>query len=266
MLQIKSNDNYKAKERNLMNLKNKHAFITGGGTGIGLAIARLLAAHGAYVTITGRRLDVLKECATENIFPLQMDVTDEAQQKEVIQQAVEAQGLINICVANAGVAEGRALQKTGMDFWRKIMATNLDGAFITIRECMRSMLEADWGRVIGISSIAGVRGLKGAGAYSVSKHGLNGLIRSYSEEYINTHITFNSICPGYVDTPIIDFNLQEMQKRGFTKKEALGMLVKSNRHGKLISTKEVAATALWLCSPDSPSVTGQTIEIAGGQV
>ena len=249
-----------------MFLENRHAFITGGGTGIGLAIARALAAEGAQVTITGRRLEVLKAVQTDQIHAIAMDVTNEAQQIETIAQAVSARGSINICVANAGVAEGRSLQKTSIEFWRQIMATNLDGAFVTIRESMRSMLETDWGRVIAISSIAGARGLKGGGAYSASKHGLIGLIRSYSEEYMGSHITFNSICPGYVDTPLIERNLELIQKRGFSEEDAMNMMVGANPHRRLIPPKDIAEAALWLCSYNSGSVNGQTVEIAGGQV
>lgn len=249
-----------------MILTNRHALITGGGTGIGLAIARTLAAQGAQVTITGRRRDILQSVATDQIHALAMDVTDEAQQIEAIAQAVSERGAINICVANAGIAEGRSLQKTTMDFWRQIMATNLDGTFITIRESLRSMLESDWGRVIAISSIAGVRGLKGGGAYSASKHGVIGLIRSYSEEYMGGHVTFNAICPGYVDTPIIDHNLEVIQKRGFSREDAMNMMVSANPHKQLIPPQDIAEAALWLCSPYSGSVNGQTLEIAGGQV
>lgn len=249
-----------------MILTNRHALITGGGTGIGLAIARTLAAQGAQVTITGRRRDILQSVATDQIHALAMDVTDEAQQIEAIAQAVSERGAINICVANAGIAEGRSLQKTTMEFWRQIMATNLDGAFITIRESLRSMLESDWGRVIAISSIAGVRGLKGGGAYSASKHGVIGLIRSYSEEYVGGHVTFNAICPGYVDTPIIDHNLEVIQKRGFSREDAMNMMVSANPHKQLIPPQDIAEAALWLCSPYSGSVNGQTLEIAGGQV
>ena len=249
-----------------MILTNRHALITGGGTGIGLAIARTLAAQGAQVTITGRRRDILQSVATDQIHALAMDVTDEAQQIEAIAQAVSERGAINICVANAGIAEGRSLQKTTMEFWRQIMATNLDGAFITIRESLRSMLESDWGRVIAISSIAGVRGLKGGGAYSASKHGVIGLIRSYSEEYLGGHVTFNAICPGYVDTPIIDHNLEVIQKRGFSREDAMNMMVSANPHKQLIPPQDIAEAALWLCSPYSGSVNGQTLEIAGGQV
>ena len=249
-----------------MSLNGAHALVTGGGTGIGLAIARALAAQGALVTITGRRIDVLQDVAGDGLYALAMDVTDESAQRDTIAKAVAARGPIQICVANAGIAEGRALQKTEMDLWRRIMTTNLDGAFITIRESMRSMVQADWGRVIAVSSIAGIRGLKGGGAYAASKHGLIGLIRSYSEEYLGGPITFNALCPGYVDTPIIDANLAAIQKRGFSQEQAMDMMVGSNLHKRLIEADEVAQAALWLCAPSAASVNGQTINIAGGQI
>ena len=249
-----------------MSLNGAHALVTGGGTGIGLAIARALAAQGVLVTITGRRIEVLQDVAGDGLYALAMDVTDESAQRDTIAIAVAARGPIQICVANAGIAEGRALQKTEMDLWRRIMTTNLDGAFITIRESMRSMVQADWGRVIAVSSIAGIRGLKGGGAYAASKHGLIGLIRSYSEEYLGGPITFNALCPGYVDTPIIDANLAAIQKRGFSQEQAMDMMVGSNLHKRLIDADEVAQAALWLCAPSAASVNGQTINIAGGQI
>ena len=249
-----------------MSLNGAHALVTGGGTGIGLAIARALAAQGTLVTITGRRIEVLQDVAGDGLYALAMDVTDESAQRDTIAKAVAARGPIQICVANAGIAEGRALQKTEMDLWRRIMTTNLDGAFITIRESMRSMVQADWGRVIAVSSIAGIRGLKGGGAYAASKHGLIGLIRSYSEEYLGGPITFNALCPGYVDTPIIDANLAAIQKRGFSQEQAMEMMVGSNLHKRLIDADEVAQAALWLCAPSAASVNGQTINIAGGQI
>ena len=249
-----------------MSLNGAHALVTGGGTGIGLAIARALAAQGVLVTITGRRIEVLQDVAGDGLYALAMDVRDESAQRDTIAKAVAARGPIQICVANAGIAEGRALQKTEMDLWRRIMTTNLDGAFITIRESMRSMVQADWGRVIAVSSIAGIRGLKGGGPYAASKHGLIGLIRSYSEEYLGGPITFNALCPGYVDTPIIDANLAAIQKRGFSQEQAMDMMVGSNLHKKLIDADEVAQAALWLCAPSAASVNGQTINIAGGQI
>ena len=250
-----------------MDLKGKHAFVTGGGTGIGLAIARGLAAEGCEVTITGRRLEVLQEVAEERMHPMALDVTDEGATGRVVAEAVAARGPIQICVANAGIAEGRALHKTDGEMFRKIMATNLDGAFFTMRECLRSMMGTDWGRVIAVASIAGVRGASGAGAYSASKHGVIGLIRSFSEDMMGKPWTFNALCPGYVDTPIVERNTDLIaQRTGLSAEEARQMMVGQNRHKKIIAPEEVAAAALWLCRPGSESVNGQTVQIAGGQV
>ncbi|GIR84279.1 MAG: SDR family oxidoreductase [Paracoccaceae bacterium] len=249
-------------------ITDKHVLITGGGTGIGRAIAELFAKKGAKVTITGRRSKILQEVAmtSTNISALKMDVSDEKEVSDIVAEAVSKFGPIQICIANAGIAEGRKLQNTDLDFWRKIISTNLDGTFLTIREAMKSMLETDWGRVIAISSIAGIKGLKGAGAYSASKHGVLGLIKTYSEEYIGGPITFNAICPGYVNTPIIDNNIKAMMSKGISENDAQKLMVNSNPHKKLIEADEIAQTALWLCSQAAKSINGQAIEISGGKV
>ncbi|MBY6141696.1 SDR family oxidoreductase [Leisingera daeponensis] len=249
-----------------MTLNGKHALVTGGGTGIGLAIAQALVAEGAQVTITGRRQEILEQVATGGLHPLAMDVRSEEDVANKVEAAAAARGPIQICVANAGVAEGAALHKTSMEFWRNMMATNLDGAFLTIRECFKSMRETDWGRVITVSSIAGLRGLKGGACYTASKHGLVGLTRALSEDYLGTPFTFNALCPGYVDTPIVERNITSIaQRAGMSAVEALDVMVNANRHKRLIEPSEVAAAALWLCGPGSGSVNGQSIEIAGGQ-
>jgi NAD(P)-dependent dehydrogenase (short-subunit alcohol dehydrogenase family) len=248
-------------------LTGKHALITGGGTGIGLAIARALADKGATVTITGRRAGPLQEAATDRIFPLVMDVTDEAAVVDGIAQTVQARGPIQVCVPNAGIAEGRALLKTDMDFWRRMMATNLDGAFLTIRESLKSMTTTDWGRVIAVSSIAGLRGLKGAPTYSASKHAMIGLIRALSADYATKPYTFNALCPAYVDTEIITRNTESIMARtGMPEDEARRLMTDLNPHGRLIAPQEVAEAALWLCSPLSDSVNGQAIQISGGEI
>jgi len=250
-----------------MTLQDKHAFITGGGTGIGLAIAQDLAAKGARVTITGRRQEVLDAVSGNGITGMAMDVRDEAQVIDTIARAVEANGPVQICVANAGVAEGRSLHKTDLDFWRDMMATNLDGAFLTIRESLKSMRQTDWGRVIAVSSMAGLRGLPGAACYSASKHGMIGLIRSLSEDYMGQPFTFNALCPGYVDTEIIARNTQAISKRaGLSEEKARDVMVNANRHKRLITPSEVAAAAAWLVGEGSESINGQSIEIAGGQM
>lgn len=250
-----------------MTLAGKHALVTGGGTGIGLAIARALADEGAHVTITGRRQEVLDAVAGDGMTGMAMDVRDEADVTAKVAGAVERNGPVQICVANAGVAEGRAVHKTTLEFWNNMMATNLTGAFLTIRESLSSMRQTDWGRVITVASIAGLRGLKGAACYSASKHGMIGLTRSLSEDYLGTPFTFNAICPGYVDTPIVDRNVVSISDRaGISAEEARQIMVSANRHNRLIAPEEVAAAALWLVRPGSESINGQVVEIAGGQV
>ncbi len=196
-----------------------------------------------------------------------MDVTDESSVTDGIASAVAARGPIQVCVPNAGIAEGKSLLKTDLEFWRSMMATNLDGAFLTIRESLKSMTQTDWGRVIAISSIAGVRGLKGAPCYSASKHGLLGLIRALSADYATKPYTFNALCPAYVETDIITRNVTSiMDRTGLAEDQARALMTDMNPHGRLITTQEVADAALWLCGPNSASVNGQDIRIAGGEI
>ena len=252
-----------------MVLSGKHALVTGGGTGIGLAIAQALAVKGAAVTITGRRQEVLDDVAakTSGLTGLAMDVRDESDVIGKVAQAVDARGPLQICIANAGIAEGRALHKTELDFWRNMMATNLDGAFLTIRETLKSMHQTNWGRVIAVSSIAGLRGLKGASCYTASKHGMIGLIRGLSEDYLGKPYTFNALCPAYVDTEIVTRNTESISARaGVSEEDARNIMVSANRHNRLIEPEEVAAAAMWLVSDASGSVNGQAIEIAGGMM
>ncbi|MEL6913309.1 MAG: SDR family oxidoreductase [Pseudomonadota bacterium] len=244
-----------------MDLTGKTAFITGGGTGIGLASARALKSKGAEVIIAGRRRAVLEEAAREGFTPRVMDVSDESSVVEVIADTQK----IDIIVANAGIAKGQNILSKGPSLWREIMATNLDGAYWTIREGLRRMDTEEYGRVIAISSIAGLRGLKGAHAYTASKHGLVGLVRGLATDFTGTAVTFNAICPGYVDTPIVTENIDRLTTRmGLDAAAALKVMTDQNPHGRLIAAEEVAASVLHLCDPLSSSITGTTIEISGG--
>ena len=250
-------------------LQGRHALVTGGGTGIGLAIAQMLAGRGAQVTITGRRADVLTEAAaaTPGLHALAMDVADEASVVAGTAQAIAARGPVTICVANAGIAEGKSMAKMDLAFWRKMMAINLDGAYLTVRECLPGMLAEGWGRTLFVSSIAGIKGLKGAPAYTASKHGMIGLMRGLSEDYLGSDLTFNALCPGYTDTDIIARNTQSIAARaGIDTDQARNMMVKTNRHKRLITADEVAAVAALLVGPQSSSLNGQVYEIAGGQM
>jgi 3-hydroxybutyrate dehydrogenase len=252
-----------------MILDGKHALVTGGGTGIGLAIATTWAQAGARVTITGRRGDVLDDAckAHANLHAATMDVQDESQTRSAIATAAKDRGPIDICIANAGIATGRSFRKMDMDHWRQIQSTNLDGAFVTIQAAMETMQRDQWARIIGVASIAGVRGLRGAIAYTASKHGLVGLIRGLSEEYMGSNMTFNALCPGYVDTDIVTTNATAIASAtGMSEADATQTMARANRHKKLLDVDEIAQAALWLCGPGSQSINGQTIQIAGGQV
>ncbi len=251
-----------------MDLSGRHALVTGGGTGIGLAIARALAGAGAEVTITGRRADPLEAAAAESprLHAQVMDVTDEASVARGFAAACGARGKVAIHVANAGIAEGRSLAKTDPAFWRRIMATNLDGTYLTIRAALDTLGRDDWGRVIAVSSIAGLRGLKGAPAYAASKHAVVGLIRTLAADFAGRDVTFNALCPGYVATDIVTRNTASIRDRaGVSDEEALAMMVSQNPHRRLIAPEEIAAAALWLCDPASGSVNGQAIQISGGE-
>jgi NAD(P)-dependent dehydrogenase (short-subunit alcohol dehydrogenase family) len=252
-----------------MDHRGRHALVTGGGTGIGLDIARALAAAGAEVTITGRNLERLQRVAEESprLHPLQMNVDEEASVRDGIAAAAETRGPVAICVANAGIAEAAPFRHETLDHWRQIMATNLDGVFLTFQAALSTLGREDWGRMVAISSIAGLVGLKNAIAYTASKHGVIGLVHGLSEEYMGGRVTFNAVCPGYVETPIVERNAAEIAARqGISEDEARTYLARGNRHKTLLQTDEVTGAVMWLCSDAARSVNGQSIQIAGGQV
>ena len=252
-----------------MEHQGRHALVTGGGTGIGLGIAMGLAEAGAEVTITGRNLERLQSVAADHprLHALQMDVDDPENVRGGVSAAAAARGPVAICVANAGIAEPAAFRKETPEHWRAIMATNLDGVFFTFQAALATLDRGDWGRMVAVSSIAGLRGLKGAIAYTASKHGVIGMIRGLSEEYIGGPVTFNALCPGYVDTAIVDRNAAEIAEHaGMSEADARQALARGNRHKRLLEVDEITATAMWLCSDAAQSVNGQAVQIAGGHV
>ncbi|MEM8753252.1 MAG: SDR family NAD(P)-dependent oxidoreductase [Pseudomonadota bacterium] len=246
-------------------LAGKRAFVTGGGTGIGRSIALALADAGAEVVVTGRREEPLKAVAAESsrIAWRVMDVTDE---REVV-DAVASAGRIDIMVPNAGIAETQPMHKMTLDFWRKVQSTNVEGVMLCVREAIKPMAERGWGRIIIVSSIAGLGGFAYGGAYCASKHAVLGLMKCAAEEVLKSGVTVNALCPGYVATPIIERSVDNIvAKAGITEEEALASLRDVNPFGRMIEPDEVAAAALWLCGPGSGAVTAQAIRISGGQV
>lgn len=246
-------------------LTGRRALVTGGGAGIGAAIALALADAGAEVVITGRREGPLKETAARSsrIAWRVMDVTDEA----AIKESFVAAAPIDIMVANAGVAETQPLAKTTLEFWRHVQAVNVEGVMLCAREALKPMVERGWGRVIIVSSVAGLRGLRYGSAYAASKHAVLGLMKCAAEEMLKTGVTVNAICPGYVATGIVERNVENIMARtGMSEEDALATLRDTNPFGRMIEADEVAAAALWLCGPGSGAVTAQAIPVSGGQV
>ncbi|MAI21967.1 MAG: SDR family oxidoreductase [Alphaproteobacteria bacterium] len=249
-----------------MDLSGKRILVTGGGSGLGRVLAEDFAAAGGDVHICGRRPEPLQAVtdATHGITAHILDVTDETATDAMF----ESIGHADIVIANAGIAESAPLHRTSTEMWHRIMAVNLTGCFLTFRAGLQQLRNAkcSWGRLIAISSITGLSGHRYASAYSASKHGVNGLVRSTAAELASSGITANALCPGYLDTEMTDRSIDNIiAKTGKSREDATGALAEMSPLGRLITPQEVSTAALWLCGPGSDAVNGQTIAINGGE-
>ena len=252
-----------------MKLAGHHAIITGGGTGIGAAIARALAAHGAKLTLIGRRREKLEEIGSEDFDALvsTADVTDRDQVEQCFATAREAQGPITILVNNAGAAESAPFAEVTEEGWRRTMAVNLDALLHCCQAALPDLIAAESGRIVTVASTAGLKGYAYSAPYVAAKHGAVGLTRALAAELARTNVTVNAVCPGFTDTDMVADAVATIQsKSGRSAEEARSALARFNPQGRLVGPEEVAQAVLWLCLPESRSITGQAIAVAGGEV
>ena len=244
-------------------LKGKTALITGGGRGIGRAIALTFAQHGARVAVAARTREQVESVAQEvGGVALVCDVANPDQVAQIFADLKP-----DILVNNAGIAESATLTNTTDELWQRHLAINLSGTFYCTRAALPAMLEKRWGRIINIASIAAKTGAPYIAAYAASKHGVLGLTRVVALEVAASGITCNAICPGYVDTDMVSRGVEQItSKTGRSAEEALEILRRMSPQNRLVTAEEVASMALLLASDDGRGINGQGINIDGGSV
>lgn len=246
-----------------------HALVTGGASGIGLAIAEALADTGWMVTLLGRspeRLAAAKS-SRDGFETVSCDVGDADGVAAAIAGAAEARGPVTLLVNCAGVVTTAPFEKAGLDQWEMLWRTNVMGVVHATRAVLPAMRGLPAGRIVNIASTASLKGYAYTSAYTASKHAVLGVTRALALELAGTGITVNAICPGYTDTDIIRNSVKTIvEKTGRSEEDALKNFTGTNPQGRLIAPEEVAGTVMWLISDAARSVTGQAITVAGGEI
>jgi NAD(P)-dependent dehydrogenase (short-subunit alcohol dehydrogenase family) len=253
-------------------LAGLHAVVTGASRGIGAVVAAALVAEGVRVSLLGRDAAALARVSRELggdpcALAITSDVTDSTSVHSAFAAARERFGPVQLLINNAGQAASAKFTETDEALWNRLLAVNLHGTYLCTRQAVPDMLQAGFGRIVNVASIAGLRGAAYISAYVSSKHAVIGLTRSLALEYATRNITVNAVCPGYVDTDVVKSAVANIKaKTGRSESEALAALVATNPQRRLIEPREIADTVMWLCRPGSESVTGQSIVLAGGEV
>lgn len=238
----------------------RQVLVTGGGSGIGRDIARRFAEDGDTVTISGRRADALLETdGGRGMRCMSADVTDETAVSTLFDRRYD------VVVANAGAGVAAPITKTSLNMWNDTISVSLTGVFLTFRGALAEM-EAG-GRLVAVASTAGLQGGPNIPAYSAAKHGVIGLVRSVAKSVAKKDITCNAVCPGFVDTPMLDQSAASLAERfGITDEEARAKLNEGNPTGRIISAQEVTAAVMFLASPGASMVNGHALTVSGGEL
>ena len=248
-------------------LAGKHAVVTGGMRGIGIAITLSLLHHGARVTVLGRTIRTMGDVVQDVINPVVADVTDSDAVARAFISARDRFGPIHILINNAGQAASAPFLKTDEKLWRQLMSVNLDGAFHCCQAALPDMLASGWGRIVNVASIAGLVGQPYITAYCASKHALVGLTKALALEVAAKGVTVNAVCPGYTESDMVTSAVSNIvAKTGRTPEQAIEELVGRNPLKRLIKPEEVANAVAWLCLPGSEAINGQAVVISGGEV
>ncbi|MBV7255335.1 SDR family oxidoreductase [Pacificimonas sp. WHA3] len=251
-----------------MSLQGKHAIISGGGSGAGAEIAGSLSEAGAKVTILGRRRLPLENVADANGgLAIICDVTDRAALDDAVAQAISKHGPVDIAIANAGAASSRPFADLKVSDLQASLDVNLIGVFNLWQSCLPSMLGRGWGRMIAIASTAGVKGYPYVAPYCAAKHGVVGLTRALALELAARNITVNCICPGFMETPMLDRSVETIaDKTGMSTAKARQALQRSNPQDRFIQPHEVASAARWLCGAGAGGMNGHALTLSGGEI
>ena len=241
----------------MFDLTGKSALVTGASGGIGAEIARALHGAGASVALHGTRIEPLEALAAElgdraHVTPA--NLSDAAAVAALPKDAAAAMGSLDILVNNAGITRDNLFMRMSDDEWASVLAVNLTAAFILSKAVLRGMMKARWGRIVQITSVVGHTGNPGQGNYCATKAGLTGMSKALAAEVATRGVTVNCIAPGFIETPMTAALTDEQQGAIFSRIPA----------GRMGTTGEVAAAAVFLASPEAAYVTGQTLHVNGG--
>lgn len=253
-------------------LQGKHAVVTGGGRGIGAAIASALAEQGATLTLMGRdqaRLDARVRALSQRtqVSAVLVDVADAESVAAAFARAEAERGPVQILINNAGIAASAPFVRTDPELWAQMLDVNLTGTYLCCRQVIAGMMERGFGRVVNIASTAGLTGYAYVSAYCAAKHGVIGLTRALALETARSDVTVNAVCPGYTDTDMIAAAVSNIVRTtGKSEADARAALTSRNPQQRLVRPEEVANAVLWLCLPGANAISGQAIAVAGGEV